>query len=88
MSTADWAAHWAAKYDITSIQTRALARCAMLSSGTLLRVSVTDIHAANEELGASFCEALELLVAAGWLAPLEHLADGSLRTTLTIPEGV
>jgi hypothetical protein len=31
---------------------------------------------------------LELAVAAGWLAPLEHLADGSLRTTLTIPEGV
>jgi hypothetical protein len=35
-----------------------------------------------------FEEGLAMAVSAGWLAPLEHLADGSLRTTLTIPEGV
>lgn len=33
-------------------------------------------------------DALLAAQAAGWLAPLEHLDDGSIRTRLTIPEGV
>lgn len=31
---------------------------------------------------------LTLAVAAGWLAPIEELPDGSLRTSLRVPEGV
>ena len=31
---------------------------------------------------------LRLAVAAGWLGPIEELPDGSIRTSLCVPEGV
>lgn len=36
----------------------------------------------------TWLDALAQTVAAGWLAPIEEMADGSLRTRLTLPEGV
>lgn len=32
--------------------------------------------------------ALRLAADAGWLAPIEELPDGSIRTALRVPEGV
>lgn len=32
-------------------------------------------------------DALKDLVAAGWLAPISSMGDGSIRTALTVPEG-
>lgn len=37
---------------------------------------------------AGMTRTLEACEAAGWLAPIEELPDGSIRTALTVPEGV
>lgn len=54
-------------------------------------VVVVDRLAAKE-VAAGFAgrvrAGLSSAVAAGWLAPIEELPDGSIRTRLTLPEGV
>lgn len=87
MSTADWAACWAGKYDLNSLRTRTLARLSMLASGAEIEVSVADALGASAELGADFIESMRDLAHEGWIAPIEEMADGSIRTTLRVPEG-
>lgn len=88
MSTAEWATHWAAKYSVGSLESRTLARAALLATGAELHVSTADASNASAELGSDYQEALARVAGAGWLAPIEVLPDGSLRTRLTLPAGV
>ena len=47
-----------------------------------------DAKAAHVGFTGRILPGLHTAVAAGWLAPIEVLADGSLRTRLTLPAGV
>lgn len=54
-------------------------------------VVVRDYQAKQAKYGrysGDLVAGLALAAAAGWLAPIEELADGSIRTALTVPEGV
>lgn len=53
-----------------------------------MHVSTADASNASAELGSDYQEALARVAGAGWLAPIEVLPDGSLRTRLTLPAGV
>lgn len=63
--------------------TAPLAGPLILTMGDVERASV------KRELGLTrYMAALGEAAALGWLAPLECLADGTIRTALRVPEGV
>jgi hypothetical protein len=58
----------------------------------VVHAQAPQLEGARADAGApdmqAMAQRLEVLVAAGWLAPLEWGPGGSLRTRLTTPEGV
>lgn len=67
---------------------RALCWCEPATDGVVLINGVAAKERASNMAPGALAEGLRVIVDAGWLAPIEVLADGSLRTRLTLPAGV